>query len=200
MARIGGVLAWHPEVAMSRAEIDEFLSGRWVARLATIGAGGYPHVYPFWYYWDGKSFYLTPTRTRGSYRDLESNPRCSVIVDMDDRPLMGMRSNMAKAVLITGDAELASSGSGRKITIDAGPWRGEYLPEQAVALITSRYLLLARDGALGTTGESFIEMITSAEGRESQLVKDNTDRVFVKIRPKRIRAWDFSKAPIGRMV
>ena len=67
MAKVGGVLAWHPEVAMSPEEIDEFLSGRWVARLATIGRDGYPHVFPFWYYWDGESIYLTPTRKRASY-------------------------------------------------------------------------------------------------------------------------------------
>jgi hypothetical protein len=71
--KLSGALAWSPEVAMSRREIDEFLSGRWVARLATIGADGYPHVYPFWYYWDGECFYLTATRTRGSYRDLKLN-------------------------------------------------------------------------------------------------------------------------------
>ena len=82
--KLSGALAWSPQVAMSRQEIDEFLSGRWVARLATIGADGYPHVYPFWYYWDGECFYLTATRTRGSYRDLKLNPRCSVVVDMDD--------------------------------------------------------------------------------------------------------------------
>ena len=40
------------------------------------------------------------------------------------------------------------------------------------------------------------EMITAEEARDSELVKDNAGRVFVKIRPKRIRAWDFSKAPI----
>ncbi|HVB82296.1 MAG TPA: pyridoxamine 5'-phosphate oxidase family protein [Candidatus Binataceae bacterium] len=68
------VEVWHPEVAMSQAEIDEYLSGPWVARLATIGRDGYPHVYPFWYYWDGENIYLTPTRKRGSYKDLESNP------------------------------------------------------------------------------------------------------------------------------
>ena len=195
MAKVGGVLAWHPEVAMSPEEIDEFLSGRWVARLATIGRDGYPHVFPFWYYWDGESIYLTPTRKRASYRDLEANPRCSVVIDMDDRPLMCMRSNMAKAVHITGDAEMALSGE--RITIGAGPWKGEYTSDQAVALVTSRYLLFARDGALGTTGESFVDMITSNEARDAQLWKDNDDRVFVKIAPKLMRAWDFSKAPIG---
>jgi hypothetical protein len=194
MAKVGGVLAWHPEVAMTREEIDEFLSGRWVARVATVGKDGYPRVFPFWYYWDGENIYITPTRKRGTYLDLESNPRCSVIVDMDDRPLMGMRSNMAKAVQIVGDAEIA--GSQERTRIEAGPWAGEYSSDQAVALVTSRYLLLARDGALGTTGESFLEMITAASARNSQLIKDNTGRVFVKIRPKRIRAWDFSKAPI----
>lgn len=63
--------------------------------------------------------------------------------------------------------------------------------------MTSRYLLFARDGALGTTGESFVDMITSNEARDAQLWKDNDDRVFVKIAPKLMRAWDFSKAPIG---
>jgi hypothetical protein len=194
MAKLGGALAWRAEVAMSREEIDEFLSGRWVARVATIGQDGYPRVFPYWYYWDGANIYITPTVKRGSYRDLETNPRCSVIVDMDDRPLMGMRSNLAKAVQIIGDAEMAKPG--KRITIDAGPWRGEYAAEQAVGLVTSRYLLHARDGGLGTTGEIFLKMITAVEAQESELVKDNAGRVFVKIRPKRLRAWDFSKAPI----
>jgi hypothetical protein len=195
--KLSGALAWSPQVAMNHQEVDEFLSGRWVARVATIGADGYPHVYPFWYYWDGKCLYLTATRTRGSYRDLQTNPRCSVVIDMDDRPLMGMRSNMAKAVTFTGDAEMAAVGSGRKIAVEAGPWRGEYLPEQAVGLITSRYLLQGRDGVVGTTGEDFRAMISSVEARDSQIVNDNIGRVFIKIKPKRIRAWDFSKAPIG---
>ena len=84
--------------------------------------------------------------------------------------------------MITGDAEMAAAGSGKKITIGAGPWRGEYLPEQAVGLITSRYLLQARDGAVGTTGEGFREMISSIEARDSQIVNDNIGRVFIKIR------------------
>jgi hypothetical protein len=194
MAKLSGALAWREEVAMDREEIDEFLSGRWVARVATIGRDSYPHVFPYWYYWDGANIYITPTVRRGSYRDLALDPRCSVIVDMDDRPLMGMRSNLAKAVQIIGDAEIAHLG--QSITIEAGPWRGEYAAEQAVGLVTSRYLVLARDGGLGTTGENFLKMISADDAKESQLVRDNAGRVFVTIRPKEIRAWDFSKAPI----
>jgi hypothetical protein len=46
-------------------------------------------------------------------------------------------------------------------------------------------LVLARDGALGTTGESFLKMITADDAKESELVKDVAARVFVKIRPKK---------------
>ena len=153
--KVSGALAWHPDVAMSKEEIDDFLSGRWVARLATIGQDGYPHVTPLWYYWDGQCLYVSLTRNRKPFKDLARNPRCSVVIDMDDRPLMGMRSNMAKAVIIKGDAEMAEVGSGKKVTIEAGPWQGEYTPEQAVAMVGSRYPLSARDGALGFTRESY---------------------------------------------
>lgn len=197
--KVSGALAWHPDVAMSQEEIDDFLSGRWVARLATIGPDGYPHVSPLWYYWDGRCVYLALTHTRKPCRHLRRNPRCSVAIDMDDRPLMGMRSNMAKAVIITGEAELAEVGSGKKVTIEAGPWRGEYSPEQVVAMIGSRYPLSARDGALGFTLESYRELFSRPGIEQSQLYKDNVGRVVTKIVPKKIQAWDFSKAPIGNV-
>jgi nitroimidazol reductase NimA-like FMN-containing flavoprotein (pyridoxamine 5'-phosphate oxidase superfamily) len=112
MTKISGALAWHPEVAMTKQEIDEFLSGRWVARLATVSQNGYPHIAPLWYYWDGECIYLELTRNRQSYKNLRQDPRCSVVIDMDDRPLIGLRSNLAKAVVIIGDAETTEVGSG----------------------------------------------------------------------------------------
>jgi hypothetical protein len=119
-----------------------------------------------------------------------------VVIDMDDRPLMGMRSNLAKAVLIIGDAEMVAVGSGKKVLIGAGPWKGEYTPEQAVAMLTNRYGLFERDGALGMTREAFRDMF-SKDIQESQLFKDNMGRVLTKVVPKKMQAWDFSKAPIA---
>jgi pyridoxamine 5'-phosphate oxidase-like protein len=191
-----GVLAWHPQVAMSKDEIDEFLSGRWNARLATIGKDGYPHVTPLWYYWDGECMYFALTTKRQSCKNLQHNPRCSAVVDMDDRPLMGMRSNMAKAILLIGDAEMTVVGSDKKVTI-GGPWKGEHTPEQAVAMLTQRYGLTERDGAIGFTREKYMGLFAAEESKESQLYKDNLGRVLTKLIPKRIQAWDFSKAPIG---
>jgi hypothetical protein len=62
--KVSGALAWHPQVEMTKEEIDDFLSGRWIARLATIGRDGYPHVTPLWYYWEGKCLYPALTRNR----------------------------------------------------------------------------------------------------------------------------------------
>ena len=194
--KISGVLAWHPHVAMTKEEIDEFLSGRWIARLATNGKDGYPHQAPLWYYWDGVCIYFALTVNRQSCKNLRRDPRCSVVIDMDERPLMGMRSNYAKAVVIFGDAQLTEVGSGQKVTIDGGPWKGEHTPEQAVALLTSRYGLFERDGALGMTREAFRSMFVRPEAQESQIFKDNLGRVLTKIIPKKIQAWDFSKSPI----
>ena len=197
MKKVGGVLAWHPEVAMTQEEIDDFLSGRWVVRLATLARDGYPHVTPLWYYWDGKCPYLALTRNRLACKHLNRDPRCSAAIDMDDRPLMGMRTNMAKAVVIKGKAEMTEFGSGKIVRIEAGPWQGEQTPEHLLGLLGNRYSLSARDGALGFSHESFGEIFARPEGRDSQLFKDNEGRVITKITPKKIQAWDFSKAPMG---
>jgi hypothetical protein len=197
MKKVSGVLAWHPEVAMTKDEIDDFLSGRWVARFATIGEDGYPHVTPLWYYWDGECIYLELTRKRQSCKNLKHNARCSVAIDMDDRPLMGTRWNMARAVVIIGDAELTEVGSGQTVHINAGPWKGDWTVEQMMAMIIQRYCLSERDGALGTTFEVLGDLLTRQDIKDSQLYKDNEGRTIVKITPKKIQAWDFSKGPIG---
>ncbi|CAN5608693.1 hypothetical protein BH23CHL2_BH23CHL2_08570 [soil metagenome] len=194
---ISGVLAWHPEVDMSPSEIDDFLPGRWVARMATNGLDGYPAVTPLWYYWDGKCLYFNIASTRLTLRNLRRDPRCSVVIDMDDRPLMGMRANLAIAVMIAGDAELTSAGSGQQVTIEAGPFAGDYLPEEALARILTRYGLTERDGAVGFSREAMGRLYQTEEIEGSLLKEDNADRVLVKIVPQRIRGWDFSKAPIG---
>lgn len=195
--KVSGVMAWHEEVAMTSEEIDDFLAGRWVARFATIGKDGYPHVAPLWYYWDGECIYIELTKNRQSCKNLKRAPRCSVVIDMDDRPLMGIHLNLAKAVLIIGDAEMTEVGSGEKVRIEAGPWQGEHAPEEMVGMIIKRYCLSDRDGALGTTFERFVEILTNPEIEGSQLYKDNVGRTIVKVIPKKIQAWDFSKSPIG---
>ena len=194
---ISGALAWHPEVDMSSEEIDDFLSGRLVARVATNGRDGYPAVTPLWYYWDGECLYFNIASTRFTLRNLQRDSRCSIVIDMDDRPVMGMRANMAKAVIITGDAELYAAGSGQRVRIEAGPFAGEHLPEAALARILTRYGLTERDGAIGFSREAMGRLYQTEEIEGSLLKEDNADRYLVKVIPRRVRGWDFSKAPIG---
>ena len=117
---------------------------------------------------------------------------------MDDRPLMGMRSNLARAVLIIGEAHMTTADTEHTVVIGAGPWQGEYTAQAAAALLTSRYGLFGRDGALGMTREAFRSLLAQPDLQDSQIAKDNAGRVFTRVVPKRIQAWDFSKAPIGR--
>jgi hypothetical protein len=93
---------------------------------------------------------------------------------------------MAKAVHITGDAEMAHSG--KQITIGAGPWKGKYTLDQAVALVTSRYLLFARDGALGTTRKlrRYDHLERSAqratvEGQRRPRVREDRAQVYARL-------------------
>lgn len=195
--RVTGALAWNPAVAMSPLEIDDFLSGRWVARLATNGPDGYPMVTPLWYYWDGQCLYFNIARPRFTLKNLARDPRCSAVIDMDDRPLMGMRTNHAKAVLMVGDAQLFEAEAGARVTIESGPFAGDYLASEALSFITNRYALTTRDGVVGFSRESFAPLYQSEAFPASQLHQDDVGRVLVKIRPKKIRAWDFSKAPFG---
>jgi Pyridoxamine 5'-phosphate oxidase len=191
---ISGALAWHSEIEMTVGERDEFLSGRWVVRVATNGRNGFPHISPFYYYWDGQRLYLSLTQTRGTYRNLVHDQRCSAMIDMDVRPLTGPRTNYAKAVFIEGAAAFTPIDSDEGVVI-AGPHVGSHRAEAVIGLIVARYGLWARDGALGLTNESIGEFMRSPQYADSQPARDNRGRVLVAITPTRIRTWDFSKAP-----
>jgi hypothetical protein len=192
-----GALAWHPDLELSKPELDEFLSGRWVVRLATTSPSGYPHIAPLWYYWDGVCLYVSLTRRRASCRNLERDPRCAAVIDMDERPLIGLAANLAIAVQITGDAELLPVEPGRTIRFDGGPFAGEHSAAEAIGMMSRRYGLWDHDGALGRTIDRLREL--TAPGGEDRAAQDNEGRVVVRIRPRRIRSWDFSRAPIGRL-
>ena len=84
---------------LTREEIDEFLSGVLLARLATA-KGERPHVTPVWYEWDGEYLWVSMDRSSRKYRNLKANPYCAVTID---DTLGGLRF---KAVIIEGPAEL----------------------------------------------------------------------------------------------
>jgi hypothetical protein len=56
-------------IAMTAAEVDEFLADERTCRVATAGKDGRPHVVPLWFVWDGTALWLSsvvrpPARAR----------------------------------------------------------------------------------------------------------------------------------------
>ena len=90
-------------IAMTVAEVDEFLSAERTCRVATAGLDGRPHVVPLWFVWDGKSLWLSSLVRSQRWTDLMRDPRVAVIVDagVEYNELRGVE--LSGAVVAVGD-------------------------------------------------------------------------------------------------
>jgi Pyridoxamine 5'-phosphate oxidase len=68
-------------IAMTAAEVDEFLAAERTCRVATSGRDGRPHVVPLWFVWDGTSLWLSSVVRSQRWTDLMRDPRVAVVVD-----------------------------------------------------------------------------------------------------------------------
>jgi PPOX class probable F420-dependent enzyme len=68
-------------IAMSPAEVDDFLRGEHTCRVATVGGDGQPHVAPLWFVWDGSALWLNSIVRSQRWADLDRDPRIAVVVD-----------------------------------------------------------------------------------------------------------------------
>ena len=72
---------------MSAQEMNEFLRGPWIARLACLKPDGWPYIVPCWYHWDGVAFWVVP-RARSLWAHyLAADPRVSLVVDEPEPPI-----------------------------------------------------------------------------------------------------------------
>ena len=86
-------------IAMSGAEVDEFLAGERTCRVATGGEDGRPHVAPLWCVWDGGALWLNSLTRSQRWTDLARDPRVAVVVDA------GVEYTELRGVEITGRAD-----------------------------------------------------------------------------------------------
>jgi nitroimidazol reductase NimA-like FMN-containing flavoprotein (pyridoxamine 5'-phosphate oxidase superfamily) len=91
--------------AMSKKEIEEFLSTPKVARIATI-QDGKPHVVPVWYYYDGTNILVSTTKEARKAKNIQTNPNVSITIDDVEGKLEDISFLNAKAVIIEGRGEL----------------------------------------------------------------------------------------------
>jgi nitroimidazol reductase NimA-like FMN-containing flavoprotein (pyridoxamine 5'-phosphate oxidase superfamily) len=92
-------------MAMSKEEIESFLSVPRVARMATIN-NGKPHVVPVWYFYDGTNFVLTVTKDTKKVKNLKENPNVSIAIDVIEGEPGNSSFLNGKAVIIEGEAEI----------------------------------------------------------------------------------------------
>lgn len=93
--RIGG---------MSPEEMNEFLAGPWLARLACLKPDGSPYIVPCWYHWDGVSFWVVP-RVRSIWAHyMARDPRVALVVDEPEPPI--------RKVICEGTAVVVEAGVG----------------------------------------------------------------------------------------
>jgi PPOX class probable F420-dependent enzyme len=62
-------------------QINDFLSERRNATIATVNKNGTPQLTPVVFYWDGSTFYASVTKETIKYKNLKRDPRVSLIVD-----------------------------------------------------------------------------------------------------------------------
>ncbi|TMK54281.1 MAG: pyridoxamine 5'-phosphate oxidase family protein [Actinobacteria bacterium] len=68
-------------IAMSAEERDAFLGEERMCRVATVGAGGAPHVSPLWFVWDGNALWLNSVVKSQRWTNAVRDPRVSIVVD-----------------------------------------------------------------------------------------------------------------------
>jgi len=87
--------------------VQEMLSGRYIATVATGNDDGSIHMVAVWYLWDGANVYLaTSSRTRKA-RNLGSNNRVSLMIDSRDPAA-------SRGISITGTAQLLTGAESSK--------------------------------------------------------------------------------------
>jgi Pyridoxamine 5'-phosphate oxidase len=86
-------------IAMTVAEVDEFLGAERTCRVATVGASGQPHLAPLWFVWDGSALWLTSLVRSQRWTDLARDPRAAVVVDA------GVEFGELRGVELTGSVE-----------------------------------------------------------------------------------------------
>ena len=116
--------------------IDNCLVQTVLARIATADlVTGQPHVVPVWYAWDGESVWISAFKSTRKVKELQRNPRCSIVIDE-------ARSGTENwGVVLEGEVELVSEPQ-------------EFL-EEMTTRIYIRYL--GRDGVMAEDPQSWIK-------------------------------------------
>jgi nitroimidazol reductase NimA-like FMN-containing flavoprotein (pyridoxamine 5'-phosphate oxidase superfamily) len=155
--------------AMSKKEIDEFLSTPRIARIATIkendDAAGkpQPHIVPVWYYYDGKDIFVSTPKGTKKAKNLQNSPNVSIIIDD---------------------------------VIEGKPGDLSYLTNEKAVIIEGKVTEM-RDDIGGSFTRKLYERYAGKSALDNPMVQFsvNLPRYILVIEPIKIISWDFTKTP-----
>jgi PPOX class probable F420-dependent enzyme len=81
--------SWRGKIGlMDRREMDEFLGGDTLCRLAVLDERGWPYVVPVWYEWDpGEGVFWIVARQKSAWAEhMKRDPRVALTIDGEARP------------------------------------------------------------------------------------------------------------------
>ena len=93
--------------SLSDALVRQLLTGRYIASLATPNPDGSIHVVAVWYWFDGADVFVATSSRSRKLRNLQSNPKVSLMIDARD-PAASCGVN------ISGSAKILTEDSSRE--------------------------------------------------------------------------------------
>ncbi|MGE5054480.1 MAG: pyridoxamine 5'-phosphate oxidase family protein [Acidobacteriota bacterium] len=109
--------------SLSDARVRQLLEGRYIASFATHNANGSLHIVAVWFWFDGTDIYVATSSRSRKARNLEANPKVSLMIDARD-PAASF------GVTLTGTAQMLTGDSSRKCNAEI---HRKYLSEAAIA-------------------------------------------------------------------
>jgi PPOX class probable F420-dependent enzyme len=132
---------------LTGAEIEAFLAGPIVARVATVAENGAPYITPVWQEYDGESLWFIPREKTVLVRHLRREPRVAISCALDQSPYT--------RVLFQGRAEIV-----------AGP-----------AVMEGQMLQIAERMALRYLGERGPDYLAPTHDRPRYLVRVQPEQI-----------------------
>jgi PPOX class probable F420-dependent enzyme len=90
--------------ALADALVQQLLTGRHIASLATANPDGSLHMVAVWFWFDGTRLYVATASGSRKARNLQSNPKVSLMIDSRDPAASCGITIAGTAQILTGDA------------------------------------------------------------------------------------------------
>jgi PPOX class probable F420-dependent enzyme len=100
--------------------VDEFLAERRIGVLATLGAGGSPHVVAIWFEWSDGAFLFPTGSTSRKARNARARPRGAIVVDARGPRPRGVAASGPLELIEGAEAAAINARIHRRYVTDAG--------------------------------------------------------------------------------